>query len=273
MPWCPKCESEFESHVKVCPVCDVELVVDLESVVNYSALVEIPTEEVDNLIEYLNYSGFKMFQFQESEETTQILIPEEDVKEAKRLLGIYLYQRQQEINEELAMSEAEIDDEEKDSAYINTPQRNRMDPQKIDEMHSSVWSFLLLGGILSIIGLLNLFGVAHFLSVKSMVYMCIVIGAAFLAIGVLTKKRIPVYESQLKQQENDILNVKNWFLSQHAKDSYLQEMGILKENLDQGALYFKLMDQIKIELKEKYPQMDEIVLSSAADELVNSILQ
>ncbi len=77
MPWCPKCRCEYEDGVMRCADCDVELVTHEEDIVDWQLLVKAKRQEdVDEVMEYLKYSGMEkvMYEAMEDEETEESLI-------------------------------------------------------------------------------------------------------------------------------------------------------------------------------------------------------
>lgn len=270
MPWCPKCESEYEPWVKVCKTCDAILVDDLSLVKKYVVLYKIKHEEVERAVEFLKYSGFNDIELEEYEEGTEIKVVEEDYTEAKKFLGTYLAQRQKEIDE-LKKSEGESNTDElieDELEHINSPQETEISYDKLKEVKSSFTTFLVMGALLLVVGLLSLLDVVSFIDYFNMKIMLVSVGIVFILIAIWTKKKIPVYEKQIAVKENTVKDMVEWFKAKYDVNTFHKQHNLDTETMDEGALYFAASDIIKGLLENEFPDSVKYI-SSATEEIMN----
>lgn len=264
MPWCPECESEYDDHVTRCKQCDVDLVEDLKEVVRYEKFAEVDESDLKKVLEYLKYSGFEDIQTQEDLEHINLLAPVEQVKGALKHLRIFFYNLEKEKAQEDESEETQAEVVE----YETDRERNA---SKIKEMRSSASSFMVIGGLLLIFGLLNLIGTLKVLDSKMYLYGILIIGVGFLLIGYYTLKKIPTYQTEITEREALIKEMVNWYQESNDLDNFYQSKNIDPSQIDEGALYFQAVDVIKAELIERFDSYEQALVNGAAEEIFSKI--
>lgn len=93
MPWCPKCKNEYVEGTKECADCKAALVETLEE---KKAIIFGEEEQMKKLKEFLGYSKLSgvSVEFNESDNTYEVLVKEEDEKQAKKLARVFLQEEE-----------------------------------------------------------------------------------------------------------------------------------------------------------------------------------
>ena len=90
MPWCPKCKNEYREGIKVCADCGTELIIDWKEVKMSPVLLLDKADATERLIEFMKYEGISQVEATDLEDgSTQISVPEEEKKEALRLVQVF----------------------------------------------------------------------------------------------------------------------------------------------------------------------------------------
>lgn len=263
MPWCPKCESEYDDHVTRCKQCDVDLVDELKEVIRYAKLVEIDESELEGAIEYLKYSGFEDVQTEEAGDHFDLLVPNEDVKEALKHIRVYFYNLEQAKAADEPDEIKNLPKEYETNAVTNA--------SKIKEMHSSATSFIGIGGLLLVLGVLNLIGIVKVIDSRMYLYGILVVGIVFIIIGYLTLKKIPTYEAEISEIEGQVNEMVNWYEANYQLENFFEIKKIDPTQYDEGALYFAAIDVIKTDLTEHFEGYELPLINGAAEEIFSKV--
>jgi len=118
MPWCPKCEMEYQSGITNCPDCKVDLVEDLrkeEELVPFLQTEDKKTAE--KLVRFFIYSDLNAANFYDEEQNLYIIsVPPKKVKQAEKLYqAFYFVERDLQANGAQALKLEEDMDTEEDS--------------------------------------------------------------------------------------------------------------------------------------------------------------
>ena len=259
MPYCPKCKSEYEMTVEVCPICTEELVEDLENHVYFVPVMEMDSEVIEDAIEFLKYSGIKDIKTEEKDDFSLIFVDEKRKKEASQLLNGYIYNLQKlKKEEELEdiSDETIVDDEETLISEI-----------KIQEMKSSASSFLILGALITIFAAMNVFKIMPMIESEFVKTLVLVVGVLLIILGNKSNKKAEVMTGKRLDQEQHISDMVSWYEDSFKLENFFEANGIDCNEYDEGALYFKAVDLMKDELRIKYPNESNGRISSAAEKI------
>jgi len=264
MAWCPQCKEEYEDHVKVCAECHVPLVDDLESVSYERILLIVNNEdEAKKGQEYLKYSGIGSVSVKESDneqgEPVFILsVDEEDWEKATKIMqGYTLTEKKEPDKEEFYFDEYQTMNIQGDDA--------------LSELKSSYVSFVVMGAIVLGVGLINVLGVASFLR-GNLPFMFVIIGAAFVGIGIYTRSSMETKKEAIKKTKDEFDKLYTWYNSQYSIDEFFNRNDLVFEDIDEGAKYFVLMDDIVKELKTNGFTENDLMINTVAEKIYNELL-
>jgi len=253
MPWCPKCKTEYENHVETCADCGVALVeeAELNNVINYELLAYIPESEVSEIMDYLKYSEIDQIKLEETEEGQAIMVGENQHQEAASFLRVYMKDRVDEDEEDYYFSEYE-------TVEVGTGAKEK-------DLKSSGFSFMFIGGLLLVFGILNLLGIMTFLRPGIYLYVLTGIGVLFAIIGAQSYMKISSVVEKDKSAQEKLNMFMEWFESKYTTESYLKAKELVLDDYNAGSLYFVIIDDLKEDLKAMYPDEDVVLINSSCE--------
>lgn len=267
MPWCPKCKSEYEKGVEYCKQCQVDLVEDLETYVEYVPLTEMDEKTANRFIEYLIYSGIKDYKTEEKDESIQISVDKKELKNASKHLNVFVYNLRQEA-EENEKESTEADNTEAQTEYVTS---EMLEVDKVKEYKVSAWTYYILGGGILLFDYLNMRGTLNNIN-PILEGIFLFIGIAFVGLGYVTMKKIPDIEETVTQAQDRVAEMIEWYESNHNFESFYEEKNIDKNQSDEGAIYYEAIDAIKADLTEQFPEIEDMALINKAAEEIYSKL-
>lgn len=264
MPWCPKCNSEYEKGVEYCKQCQVDLVENLEDYVEYVPLVKIDPITAEGLIEYLNYSKIQDYKVEEKEDGLEISVNKNDLKQATTHLSVYIYNLKKAAEEN---EDTYDNDEEKLKEYETTP---ILDGDKINDLRTSGITYYVLGAGILAFTYLNMRNTLNIIN-PILEGVFLFAGVALFGLGHVTMKKIPHIEKSVAEVEDKLEEMVLWYENNHSLDRFYDEKKINVEQYDEGALYFVVLDIIKADLQEQFPEVKVTLVNNAAEEIYSRL--
>jgi uncharacterized Zn ribbon protein len=294
MPWCPKCKSEYQDDVTVCPDCQVELVEELEKEVEMVPFIQAPEKEaIEKLIRYFEYSGLKCnVEYNEGNEEYELFVPKKQQSQAAKLYQAFLYvESEEKLNETAHTETAEEADEDgtatdaaeevlkdedtpeepEDDAPEFNPDKDQgvyvMKADRYKDLKDTVWVFLLFGIVGLFVVILNATGIFTFINGA---LPNLVLGALFIFfiyVGLSTHKKAKQIQSEI-DTENKLTEEINQWLKQNVTESFLSSLH--DENLSAEVNYLKKADAIKDLLIKKFGNQNLAYLDRLIDEFYYS---
>lgn len=99
MPWCPKCNSEYQEGFTECSDCGAALVDSLEEAVEFLPFFQAESKKIaEKLISYFQYSGLPSeLSYDTEREVYVVKIPPNQEKQAKKLYQAFYYVERENI--------------------------------------------------------------------------------------------------------------------------------------------------------------------------------
>lgn len=263
MAWCPQCKEEYEEHIKMCGDCNVPLVESLEDIVRERMLLVLNTEEeARKAKEFLEYSSIDSASVRDTknehgEHIWVLGVKEEDWEKSSKLIQGFLLSEKQEPNEE------EFYFDEYDTIDIEGE-------SELAEIKSSYMSFLVLGGIIAVVGLINLLGFASFMN-GNMPMVFTVIGIVFFFIGIFTKGNMKNKIEGLSTIQEEFDTVFKWYEEEYPIAEFYVRHKVDLADMDDGAKYFALMDLIVKECETYDKTIDEKLKNTVAEKVYHQL--
>ena len=171
----------------------------------------------------------------------------------------------------------EIKEDEQDEAIIHdltTGNNYQNSFAKYQDNLSSSITFFVCGVAGLIVMILNVVGVLHFFSIKtpSGILICIVLSAlfiAFLVIGYITYKSASKAKAQIETEQKINDEISSWLKDNLTKEHI--DASFDGDGMSEEMKYFDRNNIIVSAIKEKYPELNEDILQSIADEYIQSL--
>ena len=290
MPWCPVCKSEYRSNFTLCADCNIPLVDSLEEAPK--AIIFGEKEVLLEMNEFLSVNGITegFVAFDEDEKTDELFVPDEDMEEAKKIITVFLKQKELEAanSDENTLLEAELEElaqlEESELNSEEFPAQSSAFPfkkayeadtvyiakkEKATEYKTSAQTLLLVGiaGILLLI--LNAIGVITIPigeTTKYMIYF--VIGGMFIIFIVVGLHSMKLYKHatlDAVKEESLISHIKKFLSETVSAESFSKEEETQSAASDEE-LYFSRIEKIKAIILESYPEIDHALLEKLSDD-------
>lgn len=263
MAWCPKCEEEYEDHVKQCATCQVELVSSLDDIPKDRILVVLNSEdEVAKVLEFLDYSKIKTAKQQETvgengDVAYVITVDGDEWPDAQRFMqGYVLVEKEEPDYEDFYFDKYKTVDLENDT--------------QIAEIKSSYLSFVGLGAIILIVGVANLIHLVGFLT-GNLAVIFSVMGLIFIAIGIYTKATISKKVDQTDTVKASFDSLYAWYVDRFPIETFFERHVVDLEGLDEGVRYFTLMDLIIEECKTTSLTVQEEMINTVAEKIYSQL--
>jgi len=269
MAWCPNCKNEYREGITVCADCGATLVESLTEQTVVPILTIEQEAAATRLKEFMEYEGISLVVCEElTPGSYQLSVPEEEKKEALRLVQIFTKVEQEKqlaalSPEELATLQQEAAEKEEASrnshTYVNAK-------DKYTEHKSSGQMFLVVGAIGIIFLLLNILGVLHILSGWFSLGIAAIMFIAFFFIGISSLRRASELKGEISKESDQIAEINEW-MKNHLTEEFLAEACDPEAGEEENDIF--RFDYAKKALLEAYPDLDE----SFADHLVDEFLQ
>lgn len=261
MAWCPRCRINYPSDVIICSDCGAALVEELPEEFDYNKVIMIaPRKEAENFYDLLKKFDMKRAKLIYNEEVSlyHVSVPESQVEKAKKLAMI------QKIN---------LQDELPEVKHVPTPVKKQEFPyvhhsERHQDLISSAYSFLLVGGLgLSFI-LLSTFQVIHLpLNDFTKDMLKIIVGVLciiFFVAGLWYLKGAHSIKKLAMEEDKLTKEITQWF--KKGFDTFVIDTDI-DENLEEEIKYFRRCEAMKQIIKQSYGELDERYLDRLIDEL------
>jgi len=270
MSWCPKCKNEYRAGITVCPDCNEALLEELteELTITYVPLFQTLDEATKNkLVKYLVHCGHKIQEKTQPMETEEgpkevyiIFVSEEEFTEAaKEVHTVLSYEAKQEAGEEDLKPRHRAP--EPSTVYVDAKARYQ-------EYKSSGIMFLAFAAFFLVFGILNLIGVIQIMA--STVSLIIVFGAviAFTYVGISSLKKVSSLKEEASAEEQTTDQILDYLKANFPKETLLK--GMDAETAGE-LLYFQLMETMKENTRQEFPEADENYLDALLEEYYNSL--
>ncbi len=261
MPWCPECKSEYEQGVTECAECHVPLVDDEENAVAMRPLIKVKRADLDELLEYLDYSSITERTLEEDNEGVLIYVSENQIADAAAYLKVY-------VREHMS------DEEEEDNYFFDAYETENLDVKgKADEMRSSAVVLWILGGGLLMLAVLNFMDILPLPMFNKTVFTIAAsfLGGMFVVMAVHSQKRIAGILDSGAGKTDQVDMMVNDYMDSGKVDKLKKKLGPKLKDLDEGAAYFAVMDAIKGELEKAYPEAANTLVNVAAEKIHEAI--
>jgi len=263
MAWCPKCEEEYENHVVQCAACKVDLVGSLDDVSHERVLLSVESvSEAEKVLEFLDYSGINTAKQQATTtdngiEAFLITVDEEEFGSAQRFMQGY----------------ALVEKEDKDFEDYYFDKYKTIDVEaetELAEIKSSYMSFIGLGVIILIGGVINLVKIASFLT-GNLPLIFTVMGVVFIAIGIFTKGTMAKKTTSVGTVKQSFDELYAWYIVTYPIEKFYQRHNVDTNDLDEGVRYFTLMDLIIEECSTNAITTNEELVNTVAERVYSQL--
>ncbi len=265
MAYCPQCKEEYEDDVKVCGECGIELVATLEEAKMERMLMVLNSEEeVSKALEYLAYSEIVSAVYREAEnehgEGVYVISVNDDEwsRATKVMQGFVLSEKQEPNMEDFYFDEYETIDIEGES--------------DVSEIKSSYLAFIGLGGVIAVIGLLDVLGLVEILP-GNMPMIFTVLGIIFVVIGFYTKAGMGDKEAAATHLKEEFERLYQLYIDRYPIEKFEERNHIHLDDLDEGAKYFALMDMLVKECKSMDLTDNEPMMNTIAEKAYQQLDQ
>ena len=270
MSWCPKCKNEYRAGITVCPDCNEELMEELTEAIEleFVPLFQTDNEELKTkLVKYLVHCGRKVQEEAAEAETEEgiktvyaIFVPKDDYAEAvQEIRTVITYDAKQAAGEEDLKPRHRAP--EPSTLYVDAKSRYQ-------EYKSSGIMFLAFAAFFLVFGILNLIGVIQIMA--STVSLIIVFGAviAFTYVGISSLKKVSSLKEEASAEEQTTDQILDYLKANFPKETLLK--GMDAETAGE-LLYFQLMETMKENTRQEFPEADENYLDALLEEYYNSL--
>lgn len=273
MPWCPKCKNEYVDGVTVCADCGCELVATLKEA-SKEAVAFGEKAEMDQLAEFLKYNDIFdiSVEFDEKDQVYEIVVSEEDSKQAKKLAAVFIRQKELEKKQELDAESQEEDFDEEES-----PVRARAYEEasaKAQEFKSGAYTLLVVG-VLGLAAVILVFFdiIPMHLSLFSKYLTCGVMGVLFLIFIIMGISSFKTYKIQVgkAEKENSLKEELKKFCQENLTRESIDEGLAFDEEESEESFYFKRTEKMKAVITETFLNLDDAYLEHFVDELYEEI--
>lgn len=302
MPKCPKCNRIYTSDKEICKDCDTELEkFDPPRLVSFKEVDKIL--QAQKFVKFLHYSNIASaaYEFNEENNTWNILVNESDLKETKKLYDAFYsvetendseYQannnsaygkinnpENNELEEDFNKSESNaeeeslFDQEELQDVYNGKkgkpekPQTYVKKEEQYKDLISSAFSFI----VISIIGILLLsINAMGIISLFNGALTYIVMGGMFLVflyIGITTLIRANKVKGQISE-ENQVTDAINSWLSQNVTKEGLNELVNPKDT--EEIQFMQKIERMKELIIKQFGELGDLYLDRIVEEYYNN---
>lgn len=288
MPWCPKCKNEYREGITVCADCGTPLVEDISAIENEQREIVFSTPEkelAERFLEFLKYSKIQSGSLEAEEDIYTVLVKKSDLKQAKKLFqGFAAAENEAELQKKLKKQQAaeqniaeeaeasmkafasdsdedsENAEHEEASSLHETAKVYMKQEDKYKELHSTAYTFLIVGILGLLFVVLNAAGIFHIIGnmITYVLYTIIFAGCIFVAFTSFQDAKKA--KAQIKDEEALTAQVKEWLAANISEASFAE---VFDASLGDEANYLNKLAYMSRILTEEFPQLD----SDYADQL------
>lgn len=274
MPWCPKCKCEYEEDVQLCADCKVELVEKLEDFVLWKVLVKARKEEdAREVVEYLEYSGiekikYEVIQNEEEESLFAISASEKEVDIAMKYLKGYM------MNKAIENQDEEEDEEEEEDIVNEYETEEYNDDTLVKDLKSSAYTFGFVGVGMLVVSVLVFLEIITIGFTNRYLFsgLMFVMSIAFIIIAINSATRINKEAENITNRDSSINKIVEWFGSNYELEHFANKFDLDIDGLDEGAIYYMVMDKLKEVISKEFVDMDMKIVNSAAEIIYEKIM-
>lgn len=260
MPWCPKCKTEYEEHMVQCVDCHIDLVPDLENHTYMKDLIAVKPDDSEELLRYLTYSGIQKVETVQKDDNLIIKVGEKDYESALAFVKVYIREHMEETNE--------------DDFYFDEYEAETVDVKgKVSEMKSTVYTFGTVGVLSIVVGILNFLEIIKIGGFNKIMIssVLIIMGSLFTYIAFHTRKDIEVTKAEGETKEQMHLNMVANYFDTKSEQGLFGLNGIKEADFDDPAMYFAIIDRIKVQVKNQNPEAPSVLINGACETIYDQI--
>ena len=271
MSWCPKCKNEYRAGITVCPDCNEELLEELteEVTLEFVPVFQTTDEELkEKIMKYLAHCGHKvqeesgMVETEEGETITAfaVLVPKDSFAEAmQEIRTVLTYEAKKEAGEEDLKPRNHAP--EPSAVYVDAKARYQ-------EYKSSGIMFLVFAALFLVFGILNIVGVINIMAstVSLILIFAAVIG--FTYVGITSLMKISSLKEEVSTEEQTTDTIMDYLKENFTKEKLLH---YADDDTSGELLYFQLMEEMKKQVTEAFPEADENYLEALLEDYYNSL--
>lgn len=282
MPWCPKCKIEYKEGIKICSDCGSPLLNDIDLETELIVLTKFNLEQENlskRLVEYLQYSDIRSadYEFDKKLDQWNVLVSEEDFKDAKKLYSAFSMGNQSLATEQKKQDDDSNSQKINDLELLEEANRLRTEPshayvkreEKYKDFQSAFVTFVGFGIAGLIFTLLNALGILHVFNSSFQYIVMVILFLIFIGIGISSKKRANVLKIEAKQEIDTTNAIKEWMNTHITKEKI---EAVTDPSVSEEINYFNKTEKIKSLLQEAFGELDDSYLDALVEEFYNSFL-
>lgn len=265
MPWCPKCKNEYKEGVKRCSDCGCELV---EKESRMERITFGTREEMEELAEFLSFSGLVSVQLTDGEEQVcELSVDKGEEAKAGKLVAVFVQQKQQEEQEQSGDFEQ--------AKPVAAPYEDSA--AKAEDNRSSAYTLLLVGIVGMLVLALGLAGALPIHLTGTSMYMTYgimsVLFLLFIVMGVISMKSYRFFAKRAASETTLRDTMEKWCLETLEAEQLDAELFSEGETLPEEEKYFQRIRLLKKKISEKFLNLDEAFLDRFTDEIYGDIFE
>lgn len=249
MPWCPKCNMEYKSGVKVCSDCGCDLVEETEERKKLTFGTSEEMEELKKFLEYSHIEGVSV-ESDEEDEVFELSVPQKQALQAAKLALVFKQQKAQEAKEE----EDEVETVAPSPFYENSA-------AKAEDNKSSAYTLLFVGILGMVVVVLGLTGILPLHLSGTSKYMTYGIMSAlfllFIVMGVISMKSYRIFAKKAESENSLRDTMEKWCLETLNPKELDAEIFSEGETVSEEEKYFKRIRVVKGKIVSKFLNLDE----------------
>lgn len=271
MPWCPKCKLEYKKEVTICPDCGSTLAVSQESMQQQTLTPVYCGDEssAERIAQFLDYSHLKSVTAGElTENGYPVLVSEEEYREALKLVNVFLSNEANKTSSDEEDASVTEQNQKAPAPYVKKA-------EKYEDMHSSAYTLLVIGGIGMIFMILEIAEIIPLplgnASLLFQIVMCAIF-LFFLITGVSSLKRAKQIRSEIGEEERATQEITAWFLSEYTAES-IDRVVLEDSDMPEELKYFHRSEYIKHELNTRLVALDDSYLEDLSENLYHTLYE
>lgn len=271
--WCPVCKTEYQEGITVCPECGMALEEGTEDDFVTEHLYRTgDKEEAEKLLEYLHFSGIGKAAGQEEEGVYMVTVPQNQVKQAEKLMRGFMMALQEEQDNAEDNSEDKNKDVVKETPEGILNNSSKTYTKKADEykdVKNSGITFIIFGFIGIIYLILCRLGIIPLTYNEIVLVLLLCMFVFFVAGGFASVIKSKKIKGQIEEEEKLTKELKLWLdgnITSELLDSWKDSSVTDEEN------ELIVISKIGSTLSDAYQQLDVSYIEMVADEYFNEKL-
>lgn len=263
MPWCPDCKTEYVDGSTHCTNCNTALTAQEPDSLDMVSLILAEKEWAEELLKFLEYSHIKGGYIEYNQEALlyEIFIPGKVEKQATKLTNAFKQSKKE--------GDSKNSKDNGPGVYINRE-------DKLKDLNSTAYTFLLVGFVGLVVVILGALGVINFYLASNIKYlMYLVMGTLFIIfiiIGFYSMKSAREITEEAKEESELTYDIMDWFKKNFIADDIDEAVPIdLSAEPLEEIKYYKRCEEIKNILEKTYGELEEAYLDKIVDDIYNQL--